>query len=116
VFKLESDKSGGTRNGDPPQIPQDAVVPADAHDLVKVVVGDADVVAPHALSDMQVSRVCRGQIRFCVLGPEEVYGMDVAVLLRQVREVPLECRLRRLRARNLDPLTERLQPLLLPKH
>lgn len=90
-------------------------MPANAHDLVKVVVGDADVIAPDALSDVQVSRVCRGQIRFCVFRPKEVYGVNVAVLLRQVREVPLECRLRCLRARNLNALTKCLQPLLLPK-
>ncbi len=91
-------------------------MPADAHGLVEIVVGDADVVAPDALGDVQVSRVCRGQVRFCVLAPEEVYGLDVAVLLRQVREVPFERRLRRLGARNLDTLAKRLQPLLLPKH
>ena len=65
-------------------------MPADAHGLMKVVVCDADVVAPHALGNVQVSRVCRGQVRFCVLGSEEVDGVDVAVLLRQVREVPLK--------------------------
>ena len=91
-------------------------MPADAHGLVKVVVGDADVVTPHALGDVQVSSVRRGQVRFCILGPEEVYGVDVAVLLRQVRKVPFKRRLRRLGARNLDPLAKRLQPLLLPKH
>ena len=90
-------------------------MPADAHDLVKVVVGDTDVVAPNTLSDVQVSRICRSQVRFCVFGPKEVYGVDVAVLLRQVREMPLECRLRCLRTRNLDTLSKCLQPLLLPK-
>jgi len=98
------------------QVSQDTVVPADTHGLVKVVVGDADVVAPHALRDMQVSRVCRGQVRFRVLAPKEIYGLDVAILLRQMREVPFECWLRRLGTRNLYPLAKRLQTLLLPKH
>ena len=76
--------------GGVPQVSHDALMPADAHGLVKVVVSDADVVAPHALGDVQVPRVRCGQVRFCVLGPEEIYGVDVAVLLRQVREVPLK--------------------------
>jgi hypothetical protein len=116
VFKLGPLKSAGTRNGDAPQISQDTLVPADAYDLVEVVVGDTDVVAPDALGYVQVSCVRRGQVRFCVLRTEEVYGMDVAVLLRQVREVALEGRLRCLRARDLYPLAKCLQPLLLPKH
>ena len=89
---------------------------ADSHGLVKVIVGDTDVVAPDALGDVQVSRVCSSQVRLCVLGPEEIYGVDAAVLLRQVREVPFEGRLRCLRTGNLDSLAECLQPLLLPKH
>ena len=112
------DKARGNDNGGAraPQVSQNAVVPADAHGLVKIVVGDADVIAPDALGDVQMSCVCRGQVRFCVLAPKEVDGVDGAVLLRQVREVPFKRRLRSLGARNLDPLAERLQPLLLPKH
>jgi hypothetical protein len=55
-------------------------------------------------------------LAFCVLAPEEVDGMDVAVLFCQVHEVPFERRLRRLGACNLDLLAEHLQPLLFPKH
>jgi hypothetical protein len=89
-------------------------VPADAHDLVKVVVGDVNVVAPETLSDVQVPRVCRSQFRFCVFGPKKVWAVDVAVLLQKVREVLFECRLRCLRPSNLDTLAKCPQPLLLP--
>lgn len=77
--------------------------------------GDANVVAPDTLSNVQVSHVCCGQDRFGDFGPKEVHGVDVALLLRKVCEVLLECQLRCLQMSNLDTLAKCLQPLAAPK-
>jgi hypothetical protein len=85
------------------------------HGVVKIVVGDVNVVAPHPLGDVQMPRICRREARFRIFAPKEIYCVDVAILLRQVREVSLKSWLRRLRARNLNSLVKCLQPLLLPE-
>ena len=57
-----------------------------------------------------------GERRFVLLRPQQVDSVYSTVLFDQTREVAVECRLRGLGAGDLNPLTERLQPLLLPKH
>jgi hypothetical protein len=86
------------------------------HSLVKIVVGDANIVTPNPFGDKQMSRIRRREACLSVLAPEEVDRVDVAILLRQVRKVSFESWLRRLRAGNLNSLAKCLQPLLLPEN
>jgi hypothetical protein len=81
-------------------------MPSHSHGLVKIVVSNADILAPYTLSDMQMSCVCRRQARFSVLGPKEVDCVHVTILLSQVGKVPFESRLRRLRTRDLNFLAK----------
>jgi len=64
-----------------------------SHGLMEIVVSDINIVAPHALGDLQMSCVCRRQARFSILSPKEIDRVNVTVLLRQVRKVSLESRL-----------------------
>lgn len=91
-------------------------MPTGPHGLVKVVVSDANIVTPHTLGGMQMSCICRRQARFSILTPKEIDCLNVTILLRQVRKVSLESRLRRLRTGDLNFLAECLQPLLLPEN
>ena len=76
------------------------------HGLVKIVVGDVNVVAPDSLGGLQMSCIRRREARLGVLAPKEVDCVYVAILLRQVRKVSLKSWLRRLRARDLDSLAK----------
>ena len=99
-----------------PQITHDTIMPSHSHGLVKIVVSDAKVLAPHTLGNMQMSCICCRQTRFGILGSEEIDGVNVTILFRQVPKVPFKGRLRCLRTRNLDSLAKCLQSLLLPEN
>lgn len=85
------------------------------HGIMKVEMSDAGSIAEGVFCDLQMASVCSGQCCFVLLCAQQVDGMYASVLLREINEMALKCGLRRLRTRNLDTLTERLQALLLPE-
>ena len=106
LYQGKSVTKGGDIFGNGPQITHDTIMSTHPHSLVKIVVSDADIIAVHALGNMQVSCICCCQARFGILAPKKVDCVNVTILLCQVAKVSFESRLRCLRTRDLDSLTK----------
>lgn len=86
------------------------------HGIVEVVVSNTEFVTPDASCNLQVLCICRSQDGLVLFGTQKVDGMSGAILLHQMREVALKCRLGGVRPCNLNALAEGLEPLLFPKY
>ncbi len=94
----------------------DGLVSFNLYDIMKVEMGHVDVIANRSAAVLRLALIRVRQARFILFRPEEIDAMHWAILLGQLRKVPVECWLRGMRPCNLNTLREGLEPLLLPEY
>ena len=100
----------------PPQLLHDAIVAVRLDHVVEVEVSNTDLLSEAVSSNAEMSSIGRSQALLVLLRPKKVDGMYGTVLLRELEKMACKSRLRSLWSRDLDSLTECLQPLLFPEH
>ena len=84
--------------------------------IMEVVVRDTEDIAQAIPRSLHMPNIRRRQNRLILLRPQQINRMHrPIILLNQLLNMPIERRLARIRARNLDALAERLEPLLFPE-
>ena len=99
-----------------PQLLHDAIVAVRLDHVVEVEVSNTDLLSEAVSSNAEMSSIGCSQALLVLLRSKKVDGMYGTVLLRELEKMAFKSRLRSLWSRDLDSLTECLQPLLFPEH